>query len=180
MGSPGHSTSGIRYGSLRTPVGRIWIAARGPSVVRIALSEPDASAFLASLPETGDVPPVTRRRGDDDGALSVAFAQIGEYFAGRRRAFSVPVDLEGLTPFTREVLAATARIPYGQVASYGAIAARIGRPAACRAVGNALGANPVPIIVPCHRVLATGGGIGGFGGGVHLKRRLLAVEGWDL
>ena len=103
-------------------------------------------------------------------------AEIAEYLAGERREFSVPMDGAGLSPFTRRVLEACAQVPYGETVCYGEIARRIGKPRGARAVGQALGRNPVPLIVPCHRVVASGGGLGGFGGGVELKRRLLALE----
>ena len=103
--------------------------------------------------------------------------QLDDYLAGRRRAFDLPVDLALAGDFGRAVLTATARVPYGRTASYADIAAGAGRPAAVRAVGNALGANPVCVVVPCHRVLRTGGGLGGYAGGVEVKERLLRLEG---
>ena len=90
------------------------------------------------------------------------------------------MDLHVLTPFQRDVLRATAWVPFGRVASYGAIAAAIGRPGASRAVGNALGSNPVPILIPCHRIIASDGTVGGFTGGTGLKRKLLGLEGISL
>lgn len=102
--------------------------------------------------------------------------EIREYLAGRRRRFTVPADLSAATPFHRKVLAALARVPYGRTVTYGQLAARAGRPRAARAVGQAMANNPVPLIFPCHRVVAAGGGLGGFGGGLDLKRRLLALE----
>jgi len=103
--------------------------------------------------------------------------ELDEYFAGRRDRFDVPVDL-GLakTDFGRRVLQATARIPFGQTSTYAGVAGGAGNPAAVRAAGTALGRNPVPIVVPCHRVLRTGGGLGGYTGGVHRKELLLALE----
>jgi methylated-DNA-[protein]-cysteine S-methyltransferase len=103
--------------------------------------------------------------------------QLDEYFAGRRRRFEVPIDWSRLRGYAREVLRRTAEIPYGQASSYAEIAARAGSPRGWRAAGNALGANPMPIVVPCHRVLASSGGIGGYTGGLDRKRFLLALEG---
>ena len=103
--------------------------------------------------------------------------QTREYLAGQRQEFTVPVDWRGQTAFTRQVLEACARVPYGETVSYGELARQIGSPKAARAVGQALGRNPVPLIVPCHRVIAGGGGLGGFGGGLAMKRRLLELEG---
>lgn len=101
------------------------------------------------------------------------------YFAGELREFSVETDLENVSGFTRKVLTATAEIPYGETVSYGEIARRIGMPGATQAVGNALGANPVPIVVPCHRVIRSDGSMGWFTGGPHIKRALLRIEGVD-
>jgi methylated-DNA-[protein]-cysteine S-methyltransferase len=105
--------------------------------------------------------------------------EIREYFAGRRRKFTVPVAVEG-TDFQKSVWTEMAAIPYGKTLSYGELAKRIGKPKACRAVGQAASRNPVGIIIPCHRVLAAGGKIGGFGGpsrALDEKRRLLELEG---
>ncbi len=109
--------------------------------------------------------------------LDAVRRELEEYFAGERRAFDLPLDLTLAAPFGREVLRACARIPFGATSSYGAVAADAGRPRASRATGNALGANPVPIVVPCHRVLRTGGGIGGYTGGLEVKQHLLTLEG---
>ena len=102
-------------------------------------------------------------------------AQVCEYLEGKRRAFELPLDLRG-TPFQRRVWEALLAIPYGETRTYGQVAGAIGRPGALRAVGAANGANPVPLVVPCHRVVAAGGRLGGFGGGLPLKARLLALE----
>jgi methylated-DNA-[protein]-cysteine S-methyltransferase len=112
----------------------------------------------------------------DDAAFAAAREQLGEYFAGERRSFDLPLALRG-TPFQLEVWAALREIPYAQTTSYGAIARRIGRPAAVRAVGLANGRNPVSIVVPCHRVIGASGALIGYGGGLERKRRLLALEG---
>lgn len=105
--------------------------------------------------------------------------QLSGYFSGQRHDFSIPVDLSGVTDFTRKVLEATANIPYGETVSYGEIATKIGVPGATQAVGNALGANPVPIVIPCHRVIRGDGSMGWFTGGPHIKRALLRIEGVD-
>jgi O-6-methylguanine DNA methyltransferase len=101
--------------------------------------------------------------------------QLLEYLEGKRTRFELPLDLRG-TPFQCDVWNSLLEIPYGQTRSYGEVARSLGRPGAMRAVGSANGANPVPLIVPCHRVIAAGGKLGGFGGGLDLKRRLLAME----
>jgi len=102
--------------------------------------------------------------------------ELSEYFEGKRAFFSVPVDLSGAPEFQRKVLAAARRIPFGEVRAYAWVAQRIGHPRAVRAVGTALGRNPVPFIVPCHRVLQTGGGLGGYLFGTDVKSRLLSLE----
>ncbi len=110
-------------------------------------------------------------------ALDEARRELDEYFAARRRAFDLAVDWRLVSPFARRVLRATAQIPYGAVSDYGTISARAGSPRGARATGNALGANPIPIVVPCHRVLRHGGALGGYTGGTGRKRALLALEG---
>ena len=105
-----------------------------------------------------------------------ARAELAEYLAGRRTFFSVPVDLGGLPPFQRRVLAAARRIPFGATVSYAELARRIGRPRAARAVGNALGANPVPVLVPCHRVIRGDGTWGRYAFGGAMKTALLRLE----
>lgn len=109
-------------------------------------------------------------------AVAVAIAQLEQYFAGERIEFDLPLEVSG-TAFQREVWLALARIPYGETVSYAELAGMVGRPTAFRAVGQANGSNPIPIVLPCHRVVASGGGIGGYGGGLDMKRRLLALEG---
>jgi methylated-DNA-[protein]-cysteine S-methyltransferase len=110
--------------------------------------------------------------------LDTVRRELDEYFEHRRTAFDLPIDWALVTPFGRRVLQATASIPFGEVSTYGRIAERAGNPKAARATGNALGSNPMPIVVPCHRVLHTGGrGIGNYTGGVHRKEALLRLEG---
>lgn len=105
--------------------------------------------------------------------------QLDEYFAGRRRHFELPVDLSPLTPFQRRVLGATKAVPFGRLATYREVATRAGSPGAARATGGAVGSNPVPIVVPCHRVVASDGTLGGYGGGLEAKRFLLRLERGD-
>jgi methylated-DNA-[protein]-cysteine S-methyltransferase len=146
---------------LDTPIGRIFLEADGD--VLIGLRLPNA-------PRHG-------RTGGDDVSpiLKETATQLEEYFAGERTEFDLRMELDG-TPFQKEVWAELARIPYGETISYGELARRVGRPRGPRAVGQANGRNPIAIIVPCHRVLASNG-IGGYGGGLPCKRSLLALEG---
>ncbi len=103
--------------------------------------------------------------------------ELDEYFERRRETFDIPLDWTLTTPFARRVLEATARIPFGATRTYAEIAAAAGSPKGARAAGNALGSNPVPIVVPCHRVLRGGGLLGGYTGGLHRKELLLRTEG---
>jgi len=103
--------------------------------------------------------------------------ELDEYFAGERRSFDVPLDWRLTSGFVNRVLRETARIPFGETRSYAEMAASAGSPRAFRAAGSALGANPIPIVVPCHRVLRSGGALGGYGGGLEVKRALLELEG---
>ena len=108
--------------------------------------------------------------------LEQAANELEEYFAGKRQTFTLPLDPEG-TAFQRQVWEELRKIPYGQTASYGEIAARIGKPGAAVAVGQANSKNPIPIIIPCHRIIGTNGKLVGYTGGIHIKKALLAVEG---
>jgi methylated-DNA-[protein]-cysteine S-methyltransferase len=144
-----------------TPIGRLVLESDGDVLIGIWL--PTQSGRFHS--KGHDAPPV----------LKNTFAQLEEYFAGERTAFDIPMELDG-TEFQKEVWTELSRIRYGETISYGELARRVGRPKGPRAVGQANGRNPIPIIVPCHRVLASNG-IGGYGGGLPMKRQLLAVEG---
>jgi len=114
-------------------------------------------------------------RATDDGRCSGVAQQLTEYFAGERTQFDLEIAPQG-TPFQQRVWRALQSIPYGAVVSYGEVAQRIGMPKAARAIGQANGANPTPIVVPCHRVIAADGTIGGFSSGLATKRQLLAIE----
>ncbi|MGC9381807.1 methylated-DNA--[protein]-cysteine S-methyltransferase [Streptomyces sp. MH13] len=110
--------------------------------------------------------------------LTEAIRQVEAYFAGRLRDFDLPLDWSLISGFNRQVLRELASgVPFGSVVGYGDLADRVGQPGAAQAVGTAMGANPLPVVVPCHRVVERDGGIGGFGGGVDTKRQLLALEG---
>jgi O-6-methylguanine DNA methyltransferase len=153
-----------------TPVGPLLLAAsdRGLCAISYGGSLDD---FLRRMERRGFRPEPGPKR------VRQAVEQLREYFAGRRRRFDISVDLAGQTPFQRQVLEAAARVPAGAVASYGDIARAIGRPTATRAVGAALGQNPVPIVVPCHRIIGSDGGLHGYGGGLDIKEKLLRLEG---
>lgn len=168
----------LHYDRLETPVGPVWVAASSRGVARVALAAGSEARFLDELRRRAPGHALARR--SPSGPLERALSEIDEYFRGHRRRFDLPLDLDPLSPFARRVLEATAAIPYGEVVTYGELARSAGRPGAARAVGSALGSNPVPILVPCHRVVAAGGELGGFSAGEEgprLKRRLLAAEG---
>jgi methylated-DNA-[protein]-cysteine S-methyltransferase len=111
----------------------------------------------------------------DHPVIRQSFAQLDEYFAGKRRSFELPLSAKG-TEFQKKVWDALLQIPYGKTVSYSEIAKTIGRPKACRAVGLANGKNPIAIIIPCHRVIAAGGGLGGYAYGLEIKKKLLEIE----
>ncbi|MFP3853436.1 MAG: methylated-DNA--[protein]-cysteine S-methyltransferase [Anaerolineales bacterium] len=159
----------IFWDSLETPVGRLHLAATDRGLIEISFLE-SSEAFLRRLDPKSHLI-------QDGPALARYRRQLQEYFDGRRRAFSLPTDLSSVTEFQRLVLIATSRIPAGEVRSYGEIAEAIGRPRAARAVGQALGGNPIPIVLPCHRVVTSSGRLGGYAGGLKRKRTLLMLEG---
>ncbi|HXF73170.1 MAG TPA: methylated-DNA--[protein]-cysteine S-methyltransferase [Actinomycetota bacterium] len=162
----------VGVGEVETPVGRLLVAVTRRGLVRVAFPEEEPEAVLEELalrisPRILRSPRMTEE----------ARRQLEEFFQGRRRRFELAVDPALMGGFARRVLARTARIPYGRVRTYGELAAALGAPRAARAVGNALGANPVPIVVPCHRVVRAGGDLGGYGGGPERKEWLLRLEG---
>jgi len=164
----------VAYATVDSPLGRLVAVATPRGLARIAYELPNGGLdtildqIAARLsPRIVEAP----KRLDD------VRRELDEYFAGRRETFDVALDWALVTGrFGRRVLEQTARIPFGATRSYREIAERAGSPNAFRAAGNALGANPIPIIVPCHRVLASGGGLGGYTGGLDVKRTLLGIE----
>ena len=154
-----------------SPIGPLLLAATPAGLVRVAFEREDHDAVLAQL--AADISPRilhSGRRTDD------AARELDEYFAGRRRDFDVPVDLQLVHGFRRAVISHLSDIAYGATESYATVAAAAGSPAAVRAVGTACAHNPVPIVVPCHRVIRSDGAIGQYLGGVEAKAMLLALE----
>jgi methylated-DNA-[protein]-cysteine S-methyltransferase len=147
------------YTYVETPIGAILIAGDETAIVEIH--------FAGAEPQ----PDWTRH----PAALREAANQLRAYFAGERQTFDLPLAPRG-TEFQQSVWSALQKIPYGETTTYSTIAERIGRPAAIRAVGAANGANPIPIVIPCHRVIGASGSLTGFGGGLDVKRQLLAME----
>ena len=162
----------VAYAWVDSPLGRLTVAATPRGLVRVAYPLVPADAVLEELARR-----ISPRMLEAPARLDEVRRELEEYFDGRRRDFELPLDWSLTRGFTRSVLRETARIGYGKVRTYSDMAARAGSPRAVRAAGNALGANPIPVVVPCHRVLRTGGGLGGYGGGVERKRFLLRLEG---
>jgi methylated-DNA-[protein]-cysteine S-methyltransferase len=156
----------MRYDVIETPIGPLLVAADAAGLRRIVFP----SRGKAQAPEADWV--------RDPAPFRELARQLGEYFAGTRRTFSLGLAPEG-TEFQRATWRALSEIPYGTTISYAELARRVGRPAASRAVGAANGANPLPIVVPCHRVIGANGSLTGFGGGLPTKRALLELEGAD-
>jgi methylated-DNA-[protein]-cysteine S-methyltransferase len=163
----------VAYAIESSPLGDLLVAVTPRGLVKISYLGPYSADEALELLAARVSPRVIR----DPAALDEPRRQLDEYFAGRRRGFDLPLDWSLIQGFTRLVLDRTARIPYGHVATYGEVARDIGKPRASRATGNALGANPIPIVVPCHRVVRTGGVLGNYGGGPERKAQLLELEG---
>lgn len=161
--------NGTRRVATSSPIGTLVLSGDDENLVELRLPAPGSAK---GVPRAG----ATSSRRALGEPLTAALAQLEEYFAGKRRVFDLPLGLSG-TAFQRDVWTTLAEIPYGETVSYGELAAMVGRPTAFRAVGQANGANPVPIVLPCHRVVASGGRIGGYGGGLPIKRKLLELEG---
>ena len=162
----------VAHGTYDSPLGPLTVMVTPRGLVRLSYPGDGIAAQLDEL--AGRVSPrilASPERTD------VVRRQLDEYFEGGRHTFDVPIDWRLVRGFAADVLRATARIPFGRVSSYREVAAQAGSPKAYRAAGNALGSNPVPIVVPCHRVLHADGGLGGYTGGLDRKRFLLRLEG---
>jgi methylated-DNA-[protein]-cysteine S-methyltransferase len=168
----GDGLADVAYAYVELPVGTVLVASTQRGLVRISFGNQDHDQVIEELsarvsPRVLEVPSFF------DGVRR----ELDEYFEGRRTSFDLPLDWRLTRGFNRQVLRRTAEIPYGQVSTYSKVAAAAGSPRAYRAAGNALGSNPIPIVVPCHRVLHSGGGMGGYGGGLERKEFLLQLEG---
>lgn len=161
----------LYYASTDSPFGDLWLAATQRGICRLCFGLTE-EGWLEALVHQTDAAPHR-----DDGRLVEACQQIAQYFAGRRRSFDLQLDLRLGSAFQRRVWTATSHIPYGQVRTYAQMAQAIDAPGSARAVGRALGSNPVPIVIPCHRVLRADGSLGGYGAGQATKRALLRLEG---
>jgi methylated-DNA-[protein]-cysteine S-methyltransferase len=156
-----------RLRTLKTPIGTLLIEGDGDAITQIILPGSDGGLPTDGRADASSSPEIVR----------TAAQQLSEYFAGERTEFDLKLEFTGGTEFQRDVWLSLGEIPFGKTISYAELATMVGRPSAFRAVGQANGANPIPIVLPCHRVIASGGGIGGYGGGLDMKRKLLALEG---
>ena len=161
----------VAYDFADSPVGTLLVAASTRGVCRISF-DPEPERELEALVQAFGAR-VLRSPGPVDGVRR----ELDEYFEGERREFDLPVDLTPLPGFQQEVLRELVLVPYGHVDTYGGLAQRIGRPRAARAVGGALNRNPIPIVVPCHRIVGASGSLTGYAGGLERKQALLGLEG---
>ena len=161
----------VAYATVDSPLGRLVVAATRRGLARLAYDDHGVDAVLEELAQR-----LSPRIVEWPARLDGVRRELDQYFDGGRRSFDLAIDWELVRGFGRQVLAETARIPFGRVSTYRDVATAAGSPRGMRAAGNALGANPVPIVVPCHRVLRTGGGLGGYTGGIERKQFLLALE----
>ncbi|HEY2200701.1 MAG TPA: methylated-DNA--[protein]-cysteine S-methyltransferase [Solirubrobacteraceae bacterium] len=162
----------ISYAPVDSPFGTLHAATTKRGLVRIAFPEESVESVLERLAQS-----LSPRIVQAPASLDLLKRELEEYFAGRRHEFGIPLDWSLTGPFGRRVIEMTAAIPYGGHLSYAEVAAEAGSPRGARAAGNALGSNPIPIVIPCHRVLRSGGVLGGYGGGPDRKRWLLELEG---
>ena len=162
----------IAYADVDSPLGTLLAARTSRGLACLAYEDLHRDAWLERLAR------LSPRMLEAPARLDDVRRELDEYFTGKREAFDLPLDLSLVRgPFGRRILEATAAIPFGAVSTYRGVAEAAGNAAAVRAAGNALGANPIPIVVPCHRVLRSGGAIGGYAGGPERKRWLLTLEG---
>lgn len=161
----------VGFDVVESPIGPLLVAATPRGLARIFFdAEPEL--HLERLAQTFG-PRVLR----SSSSVDPVHRQLDEYFAGTRDAFELEIDLRVAAPFARQVLDALAHVPYGHTTTYGTLAAQVGAPRAARAVGTVMNRNPIPIVLPCHRVVGSNGSLTGYGGGLHAKERLLRLEG---
>ena len=170
----------ITYTSFDTTIGKIYIAAGNGKLLYTSLGNTGKDEMEKTLRKK--FPPCEIQHTNEEGVSSAhrdllkeTERQINRYLEGTGKEFDIPYEVKG-TEFQEAVWAGISGIPYGKVLTYGELANKIGRPKATRAVGSACGSNSLPLIIPCHRVVASGGGMGGFGGGIELKKKLLRLE----
>ncbi|MEW6233941.1 MAG: methylated-DNA--[protein]-cysteine S-methyltransferase [Candidatus Omnitrophota bacterium] len=167
--NPSQSTA--HFIEIESPIGLLLTACSDKSILAIQFGNDSKSDLTVWLESIGRIP-----SGEPNAVALKLQRELAEYFAGKRRRFTVKPELIG-TDFQTKIWRALMEIPFGETVSYGELANRAGRPLAARAAGGACGKNRVPILIPCHRAIASGGGLGGFGGGLDVKRQLLRLEG---
>ncbi|MET9799939.1 methylated-DNA--[protein]-cysteine S-methyltransferase [Streptomyces sp. NPDC006368] len=166
----------VEWAVVGSDIGPLMLAATGEGLVSVVFHADDAVRERALRRLTGQLGAELVE--DASGRLAEPIRRLDGYFAGALTDFGLPLDWSLTSGFNRQVLRELASgVPYGTVVGYGELAERVGQPGAAQAVGAAMGSNPLPVVVPCHRVVERDGGIGGFGGGLETKRRLLALEG---
>jgi methylated-DNA-[protein]-cysteine S-methyltransferase len=162
----------VAIGTVDSPVGELFVAVTPKGLACVGFDEQDREALEDRFAEALSPRVVTSARATGD-----VRRQLDEYFGGARRRFEVAIDHRLMSPFVRKVMVQTAKVPYGEVSTYGAVAKGIHHPDAARAVGAALGQNPIPIVLPCHRIIGASGNLTGYAGGLHRKEFLLRLEG---
>jgi methylated-DNA-[protein]-cysteine S-methyltransferase len=162
----------VAVAELDSPLGRLLVAVTPRGLARVAFEEEDRDRVLSQIARE-----ISPRILESAGATDEVRRELEEFFEAERTRFALKVDRRLIHGIAREVLRATSRIPYGQMSTYGSVARQIGRPTAARAVGRALGSNPIPIVIPCHRVIGASGSLTGYGGGLDRKVALLELEG---
>jgi methylated-DNA-[protein]-cysteine S-methyltransferase len=162
----------VAVAELDSPLGRLLVAVTARGLLRVAFEGEDRDRVLSQIARE-----ISPRILESAGATDEARRELEEFFQAERTRFGLKVDRRLIHGIAREVLRATSRIPYGQMSTYGTVARQIGRPTAARAVGRALGSNPIPIVIPCHRVIGASGSLTGYGGGLDRKVALLELEG---
>ena len=162
----------VAVGTVGSPVGELFVAVTPKGLACVGFDDQDREALEDRFAEDLSPRVVASARATDD-----VRRQLDEYFGGARRRFEVGIDHRLMSPFVRKVMAQTAKVPFGEVSTYGAVAKGIHHPEAARAVGAALGQNPIPIVLPCHRIIGASGNLTGYAGGLHRKEFLLRLEG---
>ena len=172
----GEALVDVAYTPVESPIGTLIAASTRRGLVRVSFESESTDNVLEELAKS-----ISPRILESPAQLDDVRRELDEYFTGHRTAFDLPIDWKlARGDFSRRVLRAARRIPFGSVSTYSDMARRAGSARAARAAGNALGSNPIPIVVPCHRVVHSGGGLGGYGGGLDKKKFLLKLEGgWD-
>ena len=162
----------VAIGTVASPIGELFVAVSPKGLACVGFNDQDRAALEDRFAEALSPRVVASARATDD-----VRRQLDEYCGGARRRFELSVDHRLMSPFVRRVMAQTAKVPYGEVSTYGAVATGIHHPDAARAVGAALGSNPIPIVLPCHRIIGASGSLTGYAGGLHRKEFLLRLEG---